>query len=114
MICHVQAKIESQRKPDRQICRSIADGISVVKWREENNVSERTAYRWSASAEVRKRVHQLRRDRCDGAVGVMAKHATAAAEEIVNLGKHAKSEAVKLSALRRLVGHDDDVPLLRA
>ncbi len=78
---------------------ALADGISVVKWREENNVSERTAYRWSASAEVRKRVHQLRRDRCDGAVGVMAKHATAAAEEIVNLGKHAKSEAVKLSAL---------------
>ncbi len=68
--------------------------------RAHNDVPRRTAYRWAGEPAVRAAVESYRRRVIDRAVGRMASRATWAADMIAKLAKSAKSESVRLSALR--------------
>jgi hypothetical protein len=82
---------------------ALAQGIRVSVWARSTNVAKRTAYRWSKDAKVRAAADAIRRRAVDRAVGRLAKHATKSAEAIIELGKSAESEAVRLSALRAVL-----------
>jgi hypothetical protein len=82
---------------------AIARGMPIVRWAQQNEVPERTAYRWSAERAVRSQVDSIRRRALDEAIGVMAERATWAVTGIVELGRRAESECVRLSALRAVM-----------
>jgi hypothetical protein len=86
-----------------QLALAVAQGHSIVSWARQNNVPERTAYRWAADINLRRDVQTIRRRYLDQAVGRMAEQATWAADQIVDLGKNAESESVKLRALRAIL-----------
>jgi hypothetical protein len=77
--------------------------MSVAAWARKNSVAERTARRWSKEAKVRAEVEAYRRGALDRALGRMARRVIWATDEIAKLAKHAKSESVKLAALRSMV-----------
>jgi hypothetical protein len=66
-------------------------------------VSERTAQRWAAEPEVRAEVELCRRGALDQAVGRMSKRVAWATEQIAQLAEHARSESVRLAALRSIL-----------
>jgi hypothetical protein len=104
----------SESKEPRQVRKSdlalaVAQGTSVAKWRRKHNVPARTAYRWSSDPEVRASVQTIRRRYLDRAAGILARNATSAVTGILKLGKKAKSESVKLSALRAVLSDYVDV-----
>ncbi len=82
---------------------SIAEGTPVEKWASTNDVPERTAYHWAAQPDVRAEVESIRRRALDEAIGRLAKRVNSAVEGIVELGEHAASESVRLSALRAVM-----------
>jgi hypothetical protein len=87
----------------RQLADAIANGERVIDWAEANGVAERTAYRWATRREVRTRVEAIRRGFIEGAISLMAEHAGWAVKAIIDLGKSASSESVKLSAARAIL-----------
>ena len=82
-----------------QLAVAIAQGEAVASWANRNGVPERTAYRWAREPKVRAMVETIRRTRprsgrrSDDASGHLRR------EAIVNLGKSASSESVRLAAL---------------
>jgi hypothetical protein len=82
---------------------AIAEGTSVEKWASANGVPERTAYHWAAQREVRAEVESIRRRALDEGIGLLAGRITWAVDGIVKLGDHARSESVRLSALRAVM-----------
>jgi hypothetical protein len=86
-----------------RLATAIAEGQSCVEWASENCVSERTAQRWAAEPAVRAEVESVRRTALDQAVGRMAKRVAWATELIANLAENAKSESVRLAALRSIM-----------
>jgi hypothetical protein len=82
---------------------ALAQGQTVAAWARLNQVPKRTAYRWAREPRVRATVESLRRRALDRAVGRMAKKATWAADQIVELGRDAESESVRLAALRAVL-----------
>jgi hypothetical protein len=82
---------------------AVAQGIPVAEWALRNDVNEQTAYRWAAEPEVRSQVESIRRRALDQAIGGMANRVAWAVEKIVELGKTAASESVRLAALRALM-----------
>ena len=85
-----------------QLAFAIAQGSSLKKWAEANNVSKSTAYRWADEPDVKACVTAIRRRALDRAVGQLSRHVNRAAVGIVKLADTASSEAVKLSALRAI------------
>jgi hypothetical protein len=81
----------------------MGQGVSVAAWARENQVPERTARRWSKEAKVRAEVDAYRRSALDQAVGRMARRVTWATSGIAKLAKDAKSESVRLAALRSIL-----------
>jgi hypothetical protein len=63
----------------------------------------RTAQRWAAEPDVRTEVESFRRTALDQAVGRMAKRVAWATERIAHLADNAKSESVRLAALRSIL-----------
>ena len=95
---------ESTNSLKLQLATAVAEGTSVKKWAEADKVPERTAYRWHAkSARSGPKSNPIRRRALDEAIGRMAKRATWAVDGIVELGENAKSESVRLSALRSVM-----------
>jgi hypothetical protein len=82
---------------------AIAQGISVASWARQNKVARRTAYRWASEPKVRAAVNAYRTLAVDQAVGLMAKNVTSAARGIIDLAEDAKSESVRLTALRAIL-----------
>jgi hypothetical protein len=82
---------------------AIAEGRSTAEWASANRVAERTAQRWASEPETRAEVESIRRGSLDLAVGRMSRRATWATDEIEALAKSAKSESVRLMALRSIL-----------
>ncbi len=61
---------------------------------------ERTAQRWANEPETRSEVESIRRGSLDQAVGQMSNRVAWATELIAKLAETAKSESVRLAALR--------------
>jgi hypothetical protein len=90
---------ESQKD---QIALALAQGSSLRKWAEANGVPKSTAYRWAEDPEVKARANAIRRRFLNRAVGRLTAHVNTAAGGVIELGESAKSEAVKLRALRAI------------
>jgi hypothetical protein len=86
-----------------QLALAIAQGAAVSTWARTNGVSRRTAYRWAAEPKVKAAVRSCRRRALDRAIGRMTMRATWSTDQIVKLAGEAKSESVKLSALRAIL-----------
>jgi phage terminase small subunit len=86
-----------------KLAAALAVGKSSAEWANANGVAERTAQRWANEPEVRAEVESIRRGTLDRAVGRMSNRVPWAIEEIAGLAKDAKSEAVKLAALRSIL-----------
>ena len=82
---------------------AIAEGQSCARWASANGVAERTAQRWAVEPEVRAVVESHRRGTLDLAVGRMSRRVAWVIEEIARLAKHARSESVRLAALRSIL-----------
>ena len=86
---------------------AMAEGKSSAEWASANGVAERTAQRWANEPEVRAEVESIRRGALDQAVGRMSQRVVWATEQIAKLAEDAKSESVRLAALRSiLIRHD--------
>jgi hypothetical protein len=85
-----------------QLALAIASGTSVAAWARDNEVPRRTAYRWCREPKVRAAIESIRRRAIDRAVGRLARRVAWATDGIAKLAKNAKSEAVKLTALRAI------------
>jgi hypothetical protein len=99
-ICAMSEEPLQNRKTDLAL--AIAQGISLKKWAEANNVARSTAYRWADEPEVKACANAVRRRALDRAVGMLSRRVTWAALGIIKLADTAGSEAVKLSALRAI------------
>jgi hypothetical protein len=86
-----------------QLAIAIAQGSTARAWARANDVSKTTAWRWSKEPEVRRAVEEYRRRLLDRAVGQMAKRANWAAIETYRMAKEARSETVKLRAIRAIL-----------
>ncbi len=81
---------------------ALARGTPIARWARANDVEPRVAYRWAADFKVKKRVEHYHRQILMEAVGVFAANATWAADRVATLAENAKSESVKLAALRAI------------
>ena len=93
---------EYRKSAKTQLAIAIAQGDCIVKWAKANRVDAATAYEWADEPAVRKAVGAHRRRALEEAVGRMSKHAEWAAQEIVEIAKNAKSDSVRLRALRAI------------
>jgi hypothetical protein len=82
---------------------AIAQGSSASAWARANDVPIPTACRWAKEPEVLCAVQEYRRRLLDRAVGQMAKRANWAAIETYRMAKEARSETVKLRAIRAIL-----------
>jgi hypothetical protein len=82
---------------------AIASGDSIAAWAKLNDVARRTAYEWSRSAEVKRRVASLRRRALDRAVGKLTKGALSAADVLLTIATGEESAPVRLQAARAIL-----------
>jgi hypothetical protein len=93
-----------QSQKTKLVC-AIAKGESVRKWAKDNEVPERTAYRWASDPQVQARVQKCRRRALDRAIGHMSDRVNWASRSITSLAEHAVSEPVRLAALRTIISN---------
>jgi hypothetical protein len=93
---------EASQDRKTQLALALAQGTSLTKWAEANDVPRSTAYRWADEPEVKSRANAIRRRAVDRAVGLLSRRINWATLGIVKLAGTAASEAVKLSALRAI------------
>ena len=86
-----------------KLAAAMAEGKSSAEWASASGVAERTAQRWANEPEVRAEVESFRRGTLDQAVGQMSGRVAWAIEKIAGLAEHAKSESVRLAALRSIL-----------
>jgi hypothetical protein len=86
-----------------KLAAAVADGKSCAEWASANAIKARTAQQWSNKPWVRAEVDSIRRTTLDQAVGRMSGNVVWATDQIRNLAEHAKSESVRLSALRSIM-----------
>ena len=86
-----------------KLAAALAEGKSSAEWGDANGVAVRTAQRWATEPEVRADVASFRRGVLDQAVGRMSKRVPWAIDQIAELGERAKSESVRLAALRSIL-----------
>jgi hypothetical protein len=86
-----------------KLAAALAEGKSSAEWASATGVAQRTAQRWANEPEVRAEVESFRRGALDQAVGRMSKRVAWAIERIAELAEHAKSESVRLAALRSIL-----------
>jgi hypothetical protein len=95
---------EPQRGTKAQLALALAHGKSIRSWARASNVPRVTAQRWSKDREVRKMADYIRRRALDRAVGQIATRSTWVVGQMTNLARVADSDAVRLRALRGLMG----------
>ena len=82
---------------------ALAAGKSCAEWASANAVSERTAQRWASEPGVRAEVEAFRRGNLDQAVNRMSGRAVWVTDQIAELAEKARSESVRLAALRSML-----------
>jgi hypothetical protein len=85
-----------------KLAAALAEGKSCAEWAGARGVPERTAQRWANEPGVRAQVESLRRANLDRAVGRMSARVVWATDRIAELAEHARSESVRLAALRSI------------
>jgi hypothetical protein len=86
-----------------QLAVAIASGESITAWAKQRSVSRRTAYEWSRSKGIRRRVASLRRRALDRAVGKLTKGAMSAADVLLKIATGGEQESVRLQAARAIL-----------
>jgi hypothetical protein len=86
-----------------KLAAAMAEGKSSAEWASANGVADRTAQRWANEPEVRAEVECFRRGALDQAVGRMSQRVAWAIEQIAGLAENARSESVRLAALRSIL-----------
>ena len=94
------AEISKSRKS--QVALAIAQGASIAVGARKNDVPIRSADRWVTEPKVRAKIQSYHRHAVGRAIGRLAMRTTWAANAIVKLAEDAKSESVKLAALRSI------------
>jgi hypothetical protein len=86
-----------------ELAAALAAGNSCSEWARANGVSERSAQRWASDFEIRAEVEAYRRGNLEQAVSRMSLRADWATDQISKLAEGAKSESVRLAALRSML-----------
>ena len=86
-----------------KLASALAEGKSSAEWASANGVAERTAQRWASDPEVRAEVEAYRRGNLDQAVSRMSLRTVWATDQIAELAEKARSESVRLAALRSML-----------
>ena len=86
-----------------ELAAALAAGKSCAEWASAQGVSERTAQRWASDPEVRAEVEAYRRGNLDQAVSRMSLRTVWATDQIAELAEKARSESVRLAALRSML-----------
>jgi hypothetical protein len=86
-----------------ELAAALAAGKSCAEWASTHGVSERTAQRWATDPDVRAEVETYRRGNLDQAVSRMSLRAVWATDQIAELAEKARSESVRLAALRSML-----------
>jgi hypothetical protein len=94
---------EERTSLQSELAAALAAGKSCAEWASAHGVHVRTAQRWASDPEVRAEVETYRRGNLDQAVSRMSNRAVWASDEIHKLAKEARSEAVRLAALRSML-----------
>ena len=94
---------EERTSLQSELAAALAAGQSCAEWASANGVTERTAQRWASDSEVRAEVEAYRRGNLDEAVGRMSRRAAWATDQIAKLAEDARSESVRLAALRSML-----------
>ena len=94
---------EERTSLQSELAAALAAGKSCAEWASANGVSERTAQRWASEPEVRAEVETYRRGNLDQAVSRMSLRAVWATDQIAELAEKARSESVRLAALRSML-----------
>jgi hypothetical protein len=94
---------EERTSLQSELAAALAAGKSCAEWASANGVTERTAQRWASDSEVRAEVEAYRRGNLDQAVGEMSQRVVWATQQIATLAGTAKSESVRLAALRSML-----------
>ncbi len=102
--CH-RAMMSTMSKEKRtslqtELAAPLAAGQTCAEWASAHGVSERTAQRWANEPETRAEVESIRRGSLDQVIGQMSHRVAWATALIATLAENAKSESVRLAALR--------------
>jgi hypothetical protein len=101
----IQVMSEEPLQPNKlQLAVALAHGTSISAWARANGVPKQTAHRWAHEPEIRAEIAAFRRSAIDRAVGVFSRRAGWAANGICKMAGGAESEAVKLRALKAVLG----------
>ncbi len=94
---------EERTSLQSELAAALAAGKSCATWASANGVPVRTAQRWASESEVRAEIETYRRCKLDQAVSRMSRRAVWATDQIAKLAKKARSESVRLAALRSML-----------
>jgi transposase len=94
---------EERTSLQSELATALAEGKSCAERASANGVSERTAQRWASESGVRAEVEAYRRGNLDPAVSRMSLRAVWATDQIAELAEKARSESVRLAALRSML-----------
>ena len=94
---------EERTSLQSELAAALAAGKSCAEWASAHKVPERTAQRWANDPEVRAEVETYRRGNLDQAVSRMSQRAVWATDQIAELAEKARSESVRLAALRSML-----------
>ena len=94
---------EVRQSKKARLALAIARGEPISAWARQNEVPQRSAYRWAREPKVTRAVEACRRRYLGQAIGRMARLAAKAADKIAKLAEGAASEAVQLQASRAIL-----------
>ena len=94
---------EERTSLQSELAAALAAGKSCAEWASAHGVSERTAQRWASDPGVRAEVETYRRGNLDQAVSRMSHRAVWVTDQIAELAEKARSESVRLAALRSML-----------
>ena len=94
---------EERTSLQSELAAALAAGKSCAEWASAHGVPERTAQRWASDPEVRAEVETYRRGNLDQAVSRMSHRAVWVTDQIAELAEKARSESVRLAALRSML-----------
>jgi hypothetical protein len=95
----------ARRSLKSSLAQAISRRESIEGWAKANGVKERTAYRWAKTLKLRSEVPEIRRRHVDRVIDRTSQSFTRAADQLLELGANAKSESVRLAALRTVVSN---------
>jgi hypothetical protein len=98
---HDASEVRQSKKA--KLALAIARGESISAWARQNEVPERSAFRWAKDPKVTRAVEACRRRYLTQAIGRMARLASKAADKIAKLADRAESESVQLRACRAIL-----------